>query len=142
MARILVVEDDAEQLEMRKLILEQAGYEVATAQTASEALDRLAGSQVVLMDLRIPTPEEGMRLVDAAKGVARIVVLSGAAPNAALPVDEFLIKPCSSRKLLEVIARFCVLIIGFAMLLDAEAFKVRAPSEVVAELDLRAPGTD
>ncbi len=42
MARILVVEDDTSQLEIRKQILEHAGHEVVTAQDASEALERLA----------------------------------------------------------------------------------------------------
>ncbi len=37
MARILVVEDDASQLEIRKQILENAGHEVVTAQDAAEA---------------------------------------------------------------------------------------------------------
>ena len=141
MARILVVEDDADQLEMRKLILEQAGHEVITAQTVSEALDRLPGAQIILMDLRIPTPEDGMRLAEAAKGIARIIVLSGAEPDSALPVDEFLTKPCPSRKLLETIARFCVLMVCFAVL-HAETFKVPAAGEVIAEIDLRASGTD
>src|SRR6266851_1237745 len=100
MARVLMVEDDPGQLDIRKLILEQAGHEVVTAQTADEALDRLPGCQVVLMDLRIPTPEDGMRLIQSASGRAPIIVLSGAEPNVALPVDEFLTKPCSSRKLL------------------------------------------
>ena len=45
MARILVVEDDPDQLEMRKLILEHAGYEVAAAQNAAEAIDQLPGCQ-------------------------------------------------------------------------------------------------
>ena len=97
MARILVVEDDPDQLEMRKLILEHAGYEVATAQNAAEALDRLPGCQVVVMDLRLPTPEDGLRLIQAASGSAKIIVLSGDAETA-LPVDEFLTKPCSSKK--------------------------------------------
>ena len=54
MARILVVEDDPDQLEMRRLILEQAGHQVVSAQTASEALQHLPGCQIVLMDLRLP----------------------------------------------------------------------------------------
>ena len=77
MARILVVEDDAGQLEVRKLILEQSGHEVVTAQTAAEALDRLPGCQLVLMDLQLPTPEDGVQLINAASGAARIIVLSG-----------------------------------------------------------------
>jgi CheY-like chemotaxis protein len=142
MARILVVEDDADQLEMRKLILEQAGYEVVAAQTASQALDRLPGCQVVVMDLRLPTPEDGLRLIEAASGSAKIIVLSGADAEAPLPVDEFLTKPCPSRKLLATIARFCMLLISLCPLLHAGTFRVSKPAEVVAELDLRALGTD
>src|SRR6202035_1853815 len=101
MARILVVEDDIGQLEVRRLILEQSGHEVVTAQTADEALHRLPGCQLVLMDLQLPTPEDGMRLIAAASGAARIIVLSGAEPATLPPVDAFLTKPFSSRKLLE-----------------------------------------
>jgi len=90
MARILVVEDDPGQLEVRKLILEQAGHEVVTAGDASNAIETLPGCQLVLMDFRIPTTEDGLRLIRAASGQARIVVLSGAQPDVPLPVDEVL----------------------------------------------------
>lgn len=106
MARILVVEDDIDQLNIRRQILEQAGYEVATAQAAAEALPKLPGCELLLMDLRIPKPQNGMELIRAASSSARIIVLSGAEPETSLPVDEFLIKPCSSKKLLETVARF------------------------------------
>jgi CheY-like chemotaxis protein len=106
MARILVVEDDAGQLEMRKQILEHAGYQVVGAQSAAEALERFSGCQLVLMDLRVPTEEDGMRLIQAASGSARIIVLSGAGSDVPLPVDEFLTKPFSSRRLLEIIAKW------------------------------------
>ena len=108
MARILVVEDDAGQLELRKQILEHAGHEVVPAESAAEAIDRIAGCQLVVMDLQIPTPEDGLRLIRAARGSARIIVLSGAAPDPNLEVDEFLTKPCSSKKLLETIEKFIV----------------------------------
>jgi CheY-like chemotaxis protein len=106
MARILVVEDDASQLEIRKQILEHAGHEVVTAQDASEALERWTGCPVVLMDLRIPEPEDGLRLIRAIAGAARIIVLSGGEVDRTLPVDEFLTKPCPSRRLLASISRW------------------------------------
>src|SRR5260370_34719123 len=93
------------------------------------------------MDYRIPTAEEGMWLIQAASGKARIVVLSGAQPDVPLPVDEFVTKPYSSRKLLEVIAKLCLLLLFFPVL-RAETFQILKSSEVVAELSLRAPGTD
>lgn len=106
MARILVVEDDAIQLEMRKQILEHAGHEVVSAQNASEALERWTGCPVVVMDLRIPEPEDGLRLIRAIAGAARIIVLSGGEVDPTLPVDEFLAKPCPSRMLLACIDRW------------------------------------
>jgi two-component system sensor histidine kinase/response regulator len=110
MTRVLVVEDDAIQLEMRKQILEHAGHEVVAAQNASEALERWNRSPVelpiVLMDLRIPEPEDGLRLIQAIAGAARIIVLSGGEVDPALPVDEFLTKPCPSKRLLASIDRW------------------------------------
>jgi len=106
MARILVVEDDPGQIEIRQQILENAGYEVVAAQNAGEALERLPGCQLVVTDLRIPSPEDGRRLIQAIAGNARIIVLSGAHPDETLPVDEFLSKPCPSKRLLEAIAKW------------------------------------
>jgi two-component system, OmpR family, response regulator RegX3 len=106
MARILVVEDDTGQLEIRRQILEHAGHVVVTAQDAAQALDRLAGCELVVMDLRLPQPQDGLRLIEAASGLARIIVLSGGQPDASLKVNEFLTKPCSSKKLLETIAKW------------------------------------
>lgn len=105
MARILVVEDDLDQLNMRRQVLEHAGHEVVTAETAAEAIERLPGCQVVVMDLQIPTREAGLKLIHTASGSARIIILSGAAADTQLPVDEFLTKPCSSKRLLETIAK-------------------------------------
>lgn len=106
MARILVVEDDATQLDIRKQILEHAGYEVVAAQDASEALERWEGCRVIVMDLRIPEPEDGARLIQAIAGRARIIVLSGGPVDPALPVDEVLTKPCPSKRLLECIEKW------------------------------------
>jgi|SRR5208337_1791134 len=106
MARILVVEDDPVQLEMRRQILEHAGHEVVAAQNASEALERFAGCRVVVMDLRIPEPEDGLRLIQAMAGQARIIVLSGGEVDPTLPIDEFLAKPCPSKKLLASIEKW------------------------------------
>jgi CheY-like chemotaxis protein len=106
MARVLVVEDDLTQLEMRTQILENAGYEVAAAKDASEALERWPGCSVIVMDLRIPTPEDGARLIQAIAGQARIIVLSGGQVDPALPVDELLTKPCPSKRLLECIDKW------------------------------------
>jgi CheY-like chemotaxis protein len=106
MARILVVEDDPSQLEIRKQILEHAGHEVVAARDVQEALQRFEGCSVVLMDLRLPDPEDGAQLIRAINGRARIVVLSGGEVDPSLPVDEILTKPFPSRRLLESIQKW------------------------------------
>jgi CheY-like chemotaxis protein len=106
MARILVVEDDPSQLEIRRQILEHAGHEVVTARDAAEALERWTGCPIVLMDLRIPEPEDGLRLIQAIDCKARIIVLSGGQVDPTLPVDEFLTKPCPSKRLIESIEKW------------------------------------
>ncbi len=106
MARILVVEDDTSQLDIRKQVLEHAGFEVVTALDAAEALARWEGCPVVVMDLRIPEPEDGARLIHTIAGRARIIVLSGGQVDPALPVDEVLTKPCASKRLIEAIEKW------------------------------------
>lgn len=108
MARILVVEDDTSQLDIRKQILEHAGHQVVIAQDASEALERWRGCSIVVMDLRIPGPEDGLRLIQEIAGRARIIVLSGGPLDSELPVDEFLTKPCPSKRLLDSIDKWTI----------------------------------
>jgi CheY-like chemotaxis protein len=56
MPRILVVDDDAVQLDLKKQVLENAGHEVEIALTASQTVRRLGngGAEIVMMDLRLP----------------------------------------------------------------------------------------
>jgi len=54
--RVLVCDDDRQILRALRLILSRAGYEVVTAQTAEEALDRaaVAGPHAAIVDLMLP----------------------------------------------------------------------------------------
>jgi two-component system KDP operon response regulator KdpE len=54
--RILVCDDDMQILRALRLILRDAGYEVLTAQTGEEALDRaaVAGPHAAIIDLMLP----------------------------------------------------------------------------------------
>ena len=104
MARVLLVEDDPEQLALRKLIFERNGYEVATASSAAEALEQIDGCQVVVTDLKIPHAKDGIELIRAIGTSARVIVLSGAGAGD-LPVDLFLLKPCPTQVLLDAVAR-------------------------------------
>src|SRR5262249_40383034 len=82
MARLLVVDDDPKQLELRTLLLGAAGHEVRVAETVDRAIELLAEQppEVVLMDLRLPDVSGGLALIRGARGQPvppKIIVLSG-----------------------------------------------------------------
>lgn len=106
MARLLLVEDDAELLHLQTLILRTDGHEVLPAQTAQEALEcfRTHSPEVVIMDYRLPRPEDGAALVRDLGPEARIIVLSGAPLDGNTDgIARVLRKPCPPRVLLQTI---------------------------------------
>jgi two-component system, NtrC family, response regulator len=115
MACILIVEDDPDQLELRKLLLENAGHEVWTAagrEEANKVFDE-ASPTVVIMDLRLPRLADGQALIRDLRdrsSTVRIFVESGAVGDlTALPeaglVNELLNKPSSLPFLLKLISK-------------------------------------
>jgi len=75
--RVLVVDDDAAALEIRRLIIERRGHAVTLARDAAEARAGFAaGCDVVMLDLRMPEVEDGLALIREFRGV-RVVVLCG-----------------------------------------------------------------
>ena len=120
MSRILVVDDDADQLVVRKAVIESAGHEVVVAECPSEALRELERSApgVVIMDLRFPNAtgqsdsREGMALIRRIREAGYrvpVVVLSGwpedlyGEPEEEM-VSRIMVKPAGMRLLLETIA--------------------------------------
>lgn len=81
MARLLLVDDERDQTRLWSLVLEKSGHQIATAETATEAIEQLTVfmPQVLIMDLRLPTVKEGLELIRKAaeRAAMRIVVLSG-----------------------------------------------------------------
>jgi len=82
MCRLLVVDDDVQQLGIRTLLLEAAGHEVAVAEdapTARRLLEELS-PDVLVTDLRLPELTDGLgliRWVDEQRLAAKVIVLSG-----------------------------------------------------------------
>jgi DNA-binding response OmpR family regulator len=112
--KVLVAEDDQDQLELRSLLLSQSGFEAIPARDSATAL-RAAVDQrpdCAVVDLRLPAEEQGLGLIRALKGLdaaMRIIVLTGmgAARFKCLPehalVDEVIVKGSSSSRLIETI---------------------------------------
>jgi DNA-binding response OmpR family regulator len=112
MARLLLVDDDAAGLELRKLILEREGHQVAAAPDAARARALFAETrpETVVLDLRLPDAADGLSLIRefrAAAGV-RIIVLSGwpldleGTPEAAM-VNQVLAKPIRTAHLVRAL---------------------------------------
>ena len=109
MAHVLLVDDDAGGLEIRKMLLERDGHSVMTASNPAAAREkfRQARPECVILDLRLPSPEDGLALLREFREAApevRMIVLAGwsadleGRPEQAL-VDEVLAKPVRSERL-------------------------------------------
>jgi two-component system NtrC family sensor kinase len=113
MLRVLVVDDDAQHLGIRKLLLEAAGHQVAVAEDAPAARRLLAElhPDAMVMDLCLPKLKDGLgliRWVDEQRLAARIIVLSGWTEELCDLPEEKLVacvlgKPVRNEHLLEAI---------------------------------------
>ncbi len=113
MSRILLVDDDRDQLDLRQAIFENAGHEVLAAATPFEALDLLRrhDPSSVILDLCLPTEDDGVKLLRDMRSMSdriRIYVLSGwtaglrARSEAAL-ADRILEKPARASLLAKLV---------------------------------------
>jgi two-component system phosphate regulon response regulator OmpR len=113
MSRVLLVDDDADALELRKLIFENHGHEVTCAPSACLARERFMEQppESVILDLSLPDAEDGLALIRefrAASAGLKIVVLSGRCTDLdgrteGSLVDLTLSKPVRSEVLLSAI---------------------------------------
>ena len=120
MARILIVDDDARQLDLRASILETAGYKVAVAFSPAEAARHIGGADAIVMDLRFPNSRgeadaaEGRKLIRQIRDSgsrAPILVLSGWPADLEETPEESMVslvlqKPIRMAALLAAIAEF------------------------------------
>ncbi|HTQ54586.1 MAG TPA: response regulator [Bryobacteraceae bacterium] len=114
MSRLLVADDDEQQLGIRKLLLEAAGHEVTVAIDAPGTLRLLEELRpdVLVMDLCLPKLKDGLSLirsVDAQHLAAKIIVLSGWTEELCDRPEEKLVacvlgKPIRNEHLLEAIS--------------------------------------
>jgi len=115
MARILVVDDDPDMTEACKLVLEQAGHEVATAQNVEEgqaALEQFA-PELLILDVMMVEPDDGIAMAQKLRregcklpivmltSVSKVTGMSFGRDDAMVPVDEFIEKPVAPATLIE-----------------------------------------
>ena len=162
MSSLLLVDDNTQLLDFYKLVLEQAGHQVLTAETCSQAVALLAETdpEIVILDLRVPEMADGLGLIRALKDRvrppgrtrAKVIVISGWIEDLFETaekdsVDCVLSKPVRMETLLRSIARLAVavlLCLASARSLAAETFRfsVKRRAEVVANLEMSSPGSN
>lgn len=112
--KVLVAEDDLDQLTLRCLILEQNGFKTLQAQDAATALKltRLEKPECAVVDLRFPTEESGLKLLRDLKALdqaMRLVLLTGLPSKSitarAKDADEILEKSSGSAALVSKLNR-------------------------------------
>lgn len=115
MPRILLVDDDADGLSVRRLVLERLGHKVSMATDCESARKQFeaAKPEIVIMDLRLPNQGDGAALIRDFRQTnpkCCIIVLSGATgdlkgqPEAAM-VDTVLRKPAKTERLVNLIMK-------------------------------------
>ena len=110
MARILLVEDDANLLLLMEHVLRSEGHEVHLAITVQEAQARLGANRydLVLTDGKLPDGT-GMQVGDAAIAAGmKTLVITGFAfqlPSEELGRFEYLLKPVRPSELLRAVGR-------------------------------------
>ena len=83
--KVLIAEDNIDQLELRSLVLSRSGFETIEASDGPAAIRaaRMRKPDCAIVDLRLPTEELGLWLVRALKELneaIRVFVLTGADP--------------------------------------------------------------
>jgi len=125
MARILMVDDDADFLEVQSRVLTRGGHEVDTAYNGTEALDVLdadAAYDLVILDIMMDQSDEGFTLAHRVRSLlgddASIMILTGVrrahdlgfdldSPSGRkwIGADDFVEKPIAAEDLLERVRR-------------------------------------
>ena len=119
--RVMVVDDDADFVNVAKSMLEAGGYEVDVAYNGSECLEKLQASRpdLVLLDIMMSTWSEGFEVADKLRDLAPgkpvpVILVSSldlksdleGTPGiqSMLPVRACLVKPVQRERLLAQVA--------------------------------------
>ena len=115
--KILVVDDDRDQRELRSLLLAKSGFDALSASDRTSAKDLAAEHHfsAAVIDLGLPKVEDGVELIRDLKALdsgIRVIVLTGSGKNtlrAALEpdlVDHLFVKPASTADLIRALRSY------------------------------------
>lgn len=116
-ARVLLVDDQPDHVEMYRLALEHAGFTVIEAETGAAGIDRAGDStpDVVVLDIRLPDMTgwdvcRALKANAATTGIPIIILTAAASKTLAREAEEHgcvahLLKPCYPNTLIDTIRR-------------------------------------
>lgn len=112
---VLVVDDDPDIRETLRFVLEDAGYQVYSAENGQEALEVLANTKplpgLILLDLMMPimSGDEMLKALKSVHALAEIPVTIVTASGAPMPplASGLLKKPVDLDVLLRIVERSC-----------------------------------
>ena len=118
MTKILIVDDDPDVVDAARLFLEKEGYEVASAASRGEGMQKVRqfGPDLLLLDCMMEEVDDGMVMARELRSQgfsAPILMLSSIGKvlgqdfdrdDEILPVDEFVEKPIEPRVLLDKVS--------------------------------------
>jgi len=141
--RVLLVDDDKDQIFLTQRLLEKRNFQVVSVASVNEALKQIAAQpfEVLITDLHMPDPGDGFAVVTAmrhSQPEALTLVVSGfpdveqSLSAILLQADEVLVKPFDVEQLAELLHK---------KVLNAKASPKRARESVASILERDAPST-
>jgi len=122
MAKILVVDDDPDFIEITRIILEKNGYDVESAANGDEAIEKMKSyvPDLVLLDIMMSQPLDGVEVArkmldDSSLVKVPVIVVSSITDsphlakfptNEYLPIDDWISKPAQPDDLLKKVKKY------------------------------------
>jgi len=111
--RILIVDDDRDILESLQMLLKAKGYEIETAETGKEALDkfRTPSFDLALLDVKLPDMEGTevlARIQSSSSNTVKIMITGSASTKDMIEslshgADGYILKPIKPRDLMKLL---------------------------------------
>lgn len=118
MAKILIVDDDPDVVDVARLYLEKEGHEVESAANREDGM-RLAGegkADLLVLDIMMTEPDDGIAMAQDLRkagfdkpilmmsSISKVTGFTYGKNNAVTPVDDFVEKPVKGSVLIEKIS--------------------------------------
>lgn len=120
MAKVLIIDDDQDLVEVMSLVLAKAGYQIVTANNKGDgkaAFER-ENPDVILLDVMMESEDDGFVLAQELRkeghktpiimltNVSRVLGMEFGKDDEMVPVDEFTEKPLPPDKLLALVKKY------------------------------------